>query len=430
MTQCYLRNWPEKQVCGGLSGFRHNNARRRPSHGLLSASKAEEAENAPVLTKAVEAPSALSKPLAAEDVDAMWAERCGSDSPASDEAAGGGGGGGVLMSGVKSMSSAAADGAALVTTGVASGLQAVFGEDIDKSDAGLEAAFAKKWMSHPRERGTIDAAEMKAYILSVYEDGLDDKTICAMMAGAPGTSTDGKLGIDDFKLIMRAGPKKAKRGGIGSAVTSAVDAGVDATVGGVKAIGDGAAFLGQKSLEGFGAIGDAIKANPLKAFGIGAAATGATVLAVVTAPVTLPAAAAVTVVVGAHATVAAAVGVGAAGAGAAVVVGTQHAAAAAPAADKVAAPQHAASGEHQFRQSGEHQFRQSGEHQFRQSDAPPTPPPRTGRPSRMAADGGADVAGVLGAAVGAHKASGDGAGAPHRDLGNELGNPPDVLDGL
>ena len=333
MTQCYLRNWPVKASLRRAFHIRHNNARRR-NHGLLC-EKAEEAENAPVLTKAVEAPSALSKPLAAEDVDAMWAERCGSDSPASDEAAGGGGGGGVLMSGVKSMSSAAADGAALVTTGVASGLQAVFGEDIDKSDAGLEAAFAKKWMSQPRERGTIDAAEMKAYILSVYEDGLDDKTICAMMAGAPGTSTDGKLGIDDFKLIMRAGPnKKAKRGGIGSAVTSAVDAGVDATVGGVKAIGDGAALVGQKSFkavgelgekvgEGWKAVGDAIKANPLKAVGIGAAATGATVLAVVTAPVTLPAAAAVTVVVGAHATVAAAVGVGAAG-GAAVVVGTQH----------------------------------------------------------------------------------------------------------
>ena len=263
-------------------------------------------EDAPVLTKAVEAQAALPKALSAEDVDAMWAKHCDGELPASDEATGGGDGGGV-MSGVVAISSAAADGAALVKAGVASGLQAVFGEDIDKSDAG---------------------------------------------------------------------PKKAK-GGIGSAV----DAGVDATVGGVKAIGDGAAFLGQKSLEGFGAIGDAIKANPLKAFGIGAAATGATVLAVVTAPVTLPAAAAVTVVVGAHATVAAAVGVGAAGAGAAVVVGTQHAAAAAPAADKVAAPQHAASGEHQFRQSGEHQFRQSGEHQFRQSDAPPLLlPERAGRP--------------------------------------------------
>jgi len=290
------------------------------------------------------------------------------------------------MSGIKSMSSAAADGAALVTTGVASGLQAVFGEDIDKSDAGLEAAFAKKWRSHPREHGTIDTAEMKAYILSVYEDGLDDKTICAMMAGAPGTSTDGKLGIDDFKLIMRAGPNKkaTRRGGIGSAVTSAVDAGVDATVGGVKAIGDGAALVGQKSLKAVGefgekvgegwkavgkplgsrweAVGDAIKANPLKAFGIGAAATGATVLAVVTAPVTLPAAAAVTVVVGAHATVAAAVGVGAAGAGvvvagrrrgraavgvgaaggAAVVVGTQHGASGSSAADSVAAAENAA----------------------------------------------------------------------------------------
>jgi hypothetical protein len=328
----------------------------RGERSAPGSSKAEEAENAPVLTKAVEAPAALSKALSAEDVDAMWAERCGSDSPASDEAGGGGG----VMSGVKAMSSAAADGAALVTTGVASGLQAVFGEDIDKSDAGLEAAFAKKWRSHPREHGTIDAAKMKAYIQSVYEDGLDDKTICAMMAGAPGTSTDGKLGIDDFKLIMRAGPKKkATLGGIGSAVTSAVDAGVDATVGGVKAIGDGAAYLGQKSLEGFGAIGeDAIKANPLKAFGIGAAATGATVLAVVTAPVTLPAAAAVTVVVGAHATVAAAVGVGvvvggrrrgraavgvgAAGTGAAVVVGTQHGASGSSAADSVAAAENAA----------------------------------------------------------------------------------------
>jgi hypothetical protein len=241
-------------------------------------------EDAPVLTKAVEAQAALPKALSAEDVDAMWAKNCGSDSPASDEAAGGGDGGGV-MSGVKAISSAAADGAALVKAGVASGLQAVFGEEMDKSDAG---------------------------------------------------------------------PEKAK-GGIGSVV----DAGVDATVGGVKAIGDGAAYLGQKSLEGFGAIGeDAIKANPLKAFGIGAAATGATVLAVVTAPVTLPAAAAVTVVVGAHATVAAAVGVGvvvggrrrgraavgvgAAGTGAAVVVGTQHGASGSSAADSVAAAENAA----------------------------------------------------------------------------------------
>jgi len=94
------------------------------------------------------------------------------------------------------------------------------------------------------------------------------------------------------------------------------------------------------------AVGDAIKANPLKAFGIGAAATGATVLAVVTAPVTLPAAAAVTVVVGAHATVAAAVlGVGAAG-GAAVVVGTQHGASGSSAADSVAAAENAADRRH------------------------------------------------------------------------------------
>jgi hypothetical protein len=246
--------------------MRHNNAHLEHSTGTMGCSASKVPEDAPVLTKAVEAQAALPKALSAEDVDAMWAKNCGSDSPASDEAAGGGDGGGV-MSGIKAISSAAADGAALVKAGVASGLQAVFGEDMDKSDAG---------------------------------------------------------------------PEKAK-GGIGSVV----DAGVDATVGGVKAIGDGAAYLGQKSLEGFGAIGDAIKANPLKAFGIGAAATGATVLAVVTAPVTLPAAAAVTVVVGAQATVAAAVGVGAAG-GAAVVVGTQHGASGSSAADSVAAAENAA----------------------------------------------------------------------------------------
>ena len=43
----------------------------------------------------------------------------------------------------------------------------------------------------------------------------------------------------------------------------------------------------------------------------------------------------------------------------------------------------------------------------------------------MAANGGADVAGVLGAAVGGHKAIGDGAGVPHRGHGN----PSTVLDG-
>jgi hypothetical protein len=150
----------------------------------------------------------------------------------------------------------------------------------------------------------------------------------------------------------------------------------------------------------------------------------------VTAPVTLPAAAAETVVVGAHATVAAAVGVGAAGAGAAVVVGAQHGASGSSAADSVAAAEHTPAGEQRFRQSeaSEQRFRQS-EPRFRQSEEPPTPPPRTGRPSRMAANGGADVAGVLGAAVGGHKAIGDGAGngagVPHRDPGN----PSTVLDG-
>ena len=141
--------------------------------------------------------------------------------------------------------------------GEASIWQEVFGEDIDKSDAGLEAAFAKVDVD---KSGKINAAEMKAYILSVYEKGLDDKSFGEMIATAD-TNNDGEIDLDKFKIIMRAGPKKSD-----GAIVGVVGAGVGATVGGVKTVGEGAAFVGKQSVEGIKAAG-AATVDGAKAFG-------------------------------------------------------------------------------------------------------------------------------------------------------------------
>ena len=90
--------------------------------------------------------------------------------------------------------------------GEASIWQELFGEDIDKSDTGLEAAFAKVDLDRS---GKMDAAEVKAYILAVYENGLNDTVSSEMMATAD-TNNDGEVDLDEFKIIMRAGPKKSE----------------------------------------------------------------------------------------------------------------------------------------------------------------------------------------------------------------------------
>ena len=180
---------------------------------------------------------------------------------------------------------------------VAAGFQVVFGEDIDKSDAGLEGAFTKV---DADKSGEIDVAEMKAYILSVYGTGLHDSVICEMMATAD-VNKNGKISLDEFKTIMRAGPPKSE-GAIGgaaaasaaaasaaaasaaaaaAAAAAALDAGVGATVGSVKAIGDSAALLSMQSVEGIKAVVGAT-VESAKAVGI---ATADSVLAVGTATV-------------------------------------------------------------------------------------------------------------------------------------------------
>ena len=181
---------------------------------------------------------------------------------------------GAKVVGSATVNGAKATGALVATglekTGVTAGFQAVFGEGIDKSDAGLEAVFATVDTNH---RGSIDAAEMRAYIRSVYAKGFDDKIVDDMMMAADAMiwlrNKEGEIGVEEFKLIMRAGPHKKSDGAIGKHV----DVGVAATVGGVKAIGDGAVFIGTQSVEGIKAIG-AATVDGAKAVGNGAKAVG------------------------------------------------------------------------------------------------------------------------------------------------------------
>ena len=145
----------------------------------------------------------------------------------------------------------------VTTTGnlVQTVVQAVFGEDLDKSDAALEAAFAFADVSpkmgtldahEMRSRDAISVHEMRAYIKSVYKNGIDDKTIDDMFARAD-TNKDGELSLAEFKVIMRAGPKKSS-----GAIGGAVDAGVGATVDGVKATGNFLYSGLEKTLETLG----------------------------------------------------------------------------------------------------------------------------------------------------------------------------------
>ena len=181
---------------------------------------------------------------------------------------------GAKVVGSATVNGAKATGALVATglekTGVTAGFQAVFGEGIDKSDAGLEAVFATV---DTNQSGSLDAAEMRAHIRSVYAKALDDKIVDDMMMAADAMiwlrNKEGEIGVEEFKLIMRAGPHKKSDGAIGKHV----DAGVAATVGGVKAIGDGAVFIGTQSVEGIKAIG-AATVDGAKAVGNGAKAVG------------------------------------------------------------------------------------------------------------------------------------------------------------
>jgi len=78
----------------------------------------------------------------------------------------------------------------------------LFGANIDKSDAGLEAMF--KTMDADGS-GKVSEEEMKAAITKVYGEALPEDTLKTMMDSAD-TNKDGEVDLDEFKTIMRAGP--------------------------------------------------------------------------------------------------------------------------------------------------------------------------------------------------------------------------------
>jgi hypothetical protein len=170
------------------------------------------------------------------------------DEQAADDAQGDSG----AVMGARAHAPSPASSNGVMTTGnlVQSVVQAVFGEDLDKSDAALEAAFAFADVSP--KMGTLDAHEMRAYIKSVYENRLDDKTIDEMISKGD-MDKDGEFSLSEFKVIMRAGPKKSS-----GAIGGAVDAGVGATVDGVKALQSGVKAVGTATVGGAAFVGKAV----------------------------------------------------------------------------------------------------------------------------------------------------------------------------
>ena len=85
--------------------------------------------------------------------------------------------------------------------GTAGAFQSIF-SSVDKSDAGLAKAFAKVDSSGD---GKISKVEMRAHIVATYGGPLDEAMFKAMFTAAD-TDSDGKLSLDEFKAVMRAGP--------------------------------------------------------------------------------------------------------------------------------------------------------------------------------------------------------------------------------
>jgi len=91
-------------------------------------------------------------------------------------------------------------------------LQQAFGSTMDKSDEGLEAAFAKV---DEDSSGQISDAEMRGYIVSMFDGTIDEETITQMLKAADADG-DGEVSLDEFKTIMRAGPDVKEEGGGGT----------------------------------------------------------------------------------------------------------------------------------------------------------------------------------------------------------------------
>jgi hypothetical protein len=90
--------------------------------------------------------------------------------------------------------------------GVEAGFQSVMGEfgvGVDASDEGLEKLFKSL---DADASGNISKDELATAITQLYKKALDDALIDDMMKTAD-TDNDGEISLEEFKVIMRAGPR-------------------------------------------------------------------------------------------------------------------------------------------------------------------------------------------------------------------------------
>ena len=94
---------------------------------------------------------------------------------------------------------------AMAVSGAAVGFQNTFG-GIDQTDEGLEKAFLDVDVD---KSGTVGAPEMTAYIKKMYGEDVDPEIVNGMMQAAD-LDNDGEIDMNEFKTIMRSGPKSKK----------------------------------------------------------------------------------------------------------------------------------------------------------------------------------------------------------------------------
>ena len=94
---------------------------------------------------------------------------------------------------------------AMAVVGASTGFQNTFG-GVDQSDEALEKAFND---TDTDKSGKIASPEMVKYIKKMYGTDVDSELVEAMMREAD-KDDDGEIDMEEFKIIMRAGPKSKK----------------------------------------------------------------------------------------------------------------------------------------------------------------------------------------------------------------------------
>lgn len=122
----------------------------------------------------------------------------------------------MAAEGTKAVTNTVGSGVGFVTSGVsdaveklgaAAGFQTmmggIFGGEIDKTDEGLAKLFASV---DTDGSGKISETEMKEAVAKAYGKELEEDVFKKMMSAAD-TDGDGEIDLEEFKVIMRAGPE-------------------------------------------------------------------------------------------------------------------------------------------------------------------------------------------------------------------------------